>query len=177
MYSVAKLVQYAEKAMRDGVKYLFGCNMEVLTQAKLDALRASYPQQITDSRYAVAKAQYIGKVCTDCSGLIFGYYPKYRTTAQLYSNATQRKQLNRNNTSDVPVGAILWRDGHVGIYVGNGYEIEARGFDYGIQRRKVSDTAFTHYLLFNDFDYQSRSGGKLFWVFAAVVGLIILKSK
>lgn len=176
MYSGASLVQYAEKALRDGVKYLYGCNMQTLTQDKLDALRAANPTQITESRYAVAKAQFIGKVCTDCSGLIFGYYPKYRTSAQLYNNATFRRPLNKNNTTEIPVGAVLWKDGHVGIYVGNGYEIEARGFDYGVQRRKVSDTAFTHYLLFNDFEYNSTSGGKLWLlVAAAIVGFIILK--
>ena len=36
-------------------------------------------------------------------------------------------------------GVMLWKDGHVGIYVGDGWAIEARGFDYGIVRTRVSE--------------------------------------
>lgn len=38
---------------------------------------------------------------------------------------------------DVP-GILLFMSGHVGVYIGGGYAIEARGFNYGVVKTKVS---------------------------------------
>ena len=35
------------------------------------------------------------------------------------------------------VGLGLWKQGHWGVYVGNGYAIEAMGTQYGVVRTKV----------------------------------------
>lgn len=37
------------------------------------------------------------------------------------------------------VGLGLWKNGHAGIYVGNGYAIEAMGTRYGVVRTRVED--------------------------------------
>ena len=35
------------------------------------------------------------------------------------------------------VGLALWKDGHVGYYVGNGYAVEWKGYAYGCVKTKV----------------------------------------
>lgn len=181
-YSGAALVEFAKAARRNGVKYLFGGNYETLTLARLDQLRSQYPANITDSRYEAAKKNYIGKTVADCSGLIYGYTKDgtRRTTWQLWDKAARRVPLDKNNTAAIPIGAVLYRDGHVGIYQGGGKTVEAQGFDYGLTERDVKNTAFTHYLLFDDFDYghlpatAGSSSGWWKWLLAgvAVVGII-----
>ena len=35
-------------------------------------------------------------------------------------------------------GLLLWMDGHVGIYIGDGYAIEAMGTRYGVVKTQVA---------------------------------------
>ena len=52
-----------------GTPYIYGAKGEVMTQAKLNSLAASYPSTFTTSYINKAK-KYIGKRCCDCYGLI-----------------------------------------------------------------------------------------------------------
>ena len=40
-------------------------------------------------------------------------------------------------------GILLFSPGHVGVYVGGGYAVEARGFNYGVVKTKVSERKWT----------------------------------
>lgn len=179
MYTASGLISHARAALNGDTKYIYSCAMQPLTLDKLNEVYNNYPQYLSASRYEKAKKEYIGKNCTDCSGLIYSYYRRFRTSESMYNNASKRQSLNRSNVVGVvPPGAVLWRDGHVGIYVGDGYEIEARGFDYGIQRRKVSETTFTHWLTFDDINYNVREGsGFNWWILAIAAAAIVLTLK
>ena len=50
-------------------------------------------------------------------------------------------------------GLILWKNGHVGIYIGNGEAIEAKGFSYGIVKTKVKGRGWTHWFRSPYIDY------------------------
>lgn len=167
-YTGKKLAAHAAKAL--GRHYLWGGVNKPLTQSYLDWLRSTYPDQITPERYQIAKG-WIGEIVTDCAGLINSYYPGASTSA-----AKKVFALDRNNTAALPVGAVLYRPGHFGVYVGNGMEIDARGFDYGVVKRPVKDTAFTQYWLFDAFQY-GGSGGSVWPWLLAVAGIILLTSK
>lgn len=174
VYKGADLAAFAKKAKADGVKFLLGGNFEILTPERLEILRVNNPSSITASRYAFAKQNYIGQRVTDCSGLIYGFLKdgKRRTSAALYNNAQKRIKINQSNADKIPAGAVLWREGHVGVSIGDGNEIDARGFDYGIQERKIKNTGFTHYLLFSDFDYNKT--GSEFLLPALFIGAAAL---
>ena len=45
---------------------------------------------------------------------------------------------------EVP-GIALRSDGHVGVYVGGGYAVEERGFNYGCVKTRVKDRKWTHW--------------------------------
>ena len=178
MFSGEDLVNFAKRAKKEGVKYLYGGNYEILTPERLDALRAQSPSQISDNRYNYALKNYIGKTVTDCSGLIYGYTRdgSRRTSQMLFNKADSALDIPAD-LSEIPVGAVLWKPGHVGIYQGDGRTIEALGFDYGIVERDVYNTDFQKYLLFNDFVYNMITNNNIIWLVAVggVVGLILTK--
>lgn len=140
-----------------GTPYVYGAKGAngTFTQAKLDMLVGMYPDVFTDTYIKKAK-KFVGKVCCDCSGLISWYTGKVLGSSQLCHSAKEKKEINKNDLSDIPVGSVLWKSGHVGVYVGDGYCVEARGIDYGCVKTKVKDRTFTHYLLFDYIDYSTE---------------------
>jgi peptidoglycan hydrolase-like protein with peptidoglycan-binding domain len=126
-----------------GAKGLYGA----FSQGQLDSLIKSYPSMYTNSYITKAK-KFVGKVCTDCSGLISWYTGKNIGTAQMYSTASKRGLIK--DVSRAPIGAVLWKSGHVGVKIDDTYCIEAKGINYGTIKSKISDTKWTHWLLFED---------------------------
>jgi len=53
---------------------------------------------------------------------------------------------------EVP-GIALRFDGHVGVYIGGGYAVEERGFNYGCVKTKVSSRKWTHWYQLPFVDY------------------------
>ena len=139
-----------------GTPYVYGAKLSdgPLKLSRLNQLKKLYPNVITSSYYTKAK-KFVGKVCTDCSGLISGYTGKLLGSSALYSNASNRNKLNKNDCSKIPVGAVLWKSGHVGVYLGNGKVAEALGINYGTVISDVSRRTFTHWLLFDWMKYDT----------------------
>ena len=83
-----------------------------------------------------------GKRVFDCVGLIKGYLWSETVTSIPKYNINQDKDVNGIKAScsekgtletmpDIP-GVLVFMPGHVGVYVGNGKVIEARGHAYGV---------------------------------------------
>lgn len=136
------LVAYVESKL--GANYVYGSKMEKLTQARVNSLAKSYPS-IFDDAYIAKANKLVGTMCTDCSGLIQGYTKKSNSSASLYSSASKRIGISE----DMPVGTVVWKSGHVGVYIGKGYVIEARGINYGVVKAKLSATKWKYGLLFD----------------------------
>lgn len=131
-----------------GVPYVYGAKGEKLTLEKYNTLRKMYGSMV----WASDKNK-IGKICVDCSGLISWYTGKVINSATFKSTAT--KVLTIDKISQAVPGCAVWRSGHIGVYVGNGYIIEARGSAYGVVKTKVSERNFTHILWLKDIDYSA----------------------
>lgn len=74
----------------------------------------------------------------DCSGLIYSYTGNERCgDDQLYASS-----YTGSVSSGIPNihGLGLWQPGHVGIYIGNGTAVDARGDEYGV----VMESAYSH---------------------------------
>jgi cell wall-associated NlpC family hydrolase len=67
-----------------------------------------------------------GPRCYDCSGLTHMAWKGAGKSIPRTSTA-QHDRLVRVSMDRLAVGDILWRPGHVGIYVGNGWAIHAPG--------------------------------------------------
>lgn len=96
----------------------------------------------------------VGKYPCDCSGLISAYTGVLRGSSEYKSTAT--KVLPIKDISKAVPGCALWMQGHIGVYVGNGYYIAEDGSAYGCRKAKVSANKWTHILWLRDIDYTSK---------------------
>lgn len=87
----------------------------------------------------------------DCSGLIYSYAGGHRTgDAQLYGSSYTGSVSN-----GVPRihGLGLWKPGHVGVYVGDGMAVDARGSQYGVCYESVYSHGWTTYFKVSGVSY------------------------
>lgn len=143
------LAEHATKKI--GTNYVYGMKMESLTSTKLDSLAKSYSSVFT-AAYKDKARKKIGTVCTDCSGLIQSYTGKWYSSSALYANAKEKIAISK----DMPIGTVVWRSGHVGVYVGNGYVVEAKSIDKGTVKTALG-TQWTKGLLFDFMTYEQSS--------------------
>ena len=142
-----------------GTPYVYGAKGAegVFTQSKYNWLASHYPKIFTTSyKKKIADKQLVGKVCTDCSGLISWYTGKVLGSAQLYSKAYAR--LPMSELDKFAVGTILYRQGHVGVYIGKNSKgkhvvVEAKGIDYGTVANIVNPNKWTCGLTFDWMNY------------------------
>lgn len=156
----AGLAKWAEDIFAGGKHvYWYGTYCNPCTTSLLNGKTRQYPDHYKDSRQATYKKHIQqGKTCTDCVGLIKGYYweldgaIKYKRDglpdkgAKGMYSATKIKGTIAKGMPEIP-GLLVWTktQGHVGVYVGGGYVVEARGFSYGVQRNAMNKRGFTHW--------------------------------
>ena len=138
----AGLVEYAKAQL--GNPYWYGTYGQTASESLYQGKKKQYPQYYTATDFA---KQY-GKRVHDCSGLIKGYLmsdsptsnPKYNKAYDYSANGTRNACKEKGDISSMPdlPGVLVFYDGHVGIYIGNGEVIEARGHAYGVVRTKLS---------------------------------------
>jgi cell wall-associated NlpC family hydrolase len=65
-----------------------------------------------------------GPHCFDCSGLT---YAAWRAAGRVIprTSEAQRARLMRVALAEVRAGDIVWRPGHVGVYIGDGWVVHA----------------------------------------------------
>ena len=151
-----ELVAYARVHL--GTPYFYGAKIPegALTENKMSTMHAMYPKVVTTSYMAKARRKgQVGKVNVDCAGLIGGYRQLNIGSYQLYQTAYTRMPIAQIDS--FALGTVLWKSGHVGVYVGkvNGVPmcIEAKGINYGTVQTKVSSTKWVYGLTFKDMDY------------------------
>ena len=136
------LVEYVLAQL--GKPYWYGTFGQAASKALYDQKKRQYPQ-----RYEWTYDGATTKV-HDCVGLIKGYLwcDDSQDTTPVY-NAAQDKSANAMYTAcktkgematipDVP-GILVFLPGHVGVYIGSGEVIEARGRKYGVVKTKLTE--------------------------------------
>ena len=146
------LVTFCESKI--GTPYVYGAKGEVLTEERLQVLKKQNPAMYTSSYMAKAR-KFIGQRCADCSGLISWYTGLIRGSYNYHDTADKRVAIGALDES--MIGWALWRPGHIGVYVGDGYCIEAKGINYGTIKSQVKDTAWQKVLKLCDIDYSVDS--------------------
>lgn len=79
----------------------------------------------------------------DCSGLIYSYAGGYRVGDAQTFNSDYRGSMSGGIPNIHGLG--LYQPGHVGVYVGNGMAVDARGSDYGVCYESVYSHGWTQY--------------------------------
>ena len=145
------LVEYAHKQL--GNPYWYGTFGNTATQALLTTKRKQYPAYYDQSKYNVKFTSQFGLRVHDCVGLIKGYLwsetptstPKYNSAQDVSANGMRGKCKESGKIGTLPElpGVLVFMDGHVGVYVGGGEVIEARGHDYGVVKTRLKDRPWT----------------------------------
>ena len=145
------LVDYATYHL--GAAYWWGCYGQTATKKLLEFKRLQYPDVYNTELYNDATEQ-MGKRVFDCCGLIKGYLwsdepksiPTYNSSQDVNVNGLFLKCRETGVLSTLPeiLGLCLFTASldHVGVYIGNGYVIEAKGHKYGVVKTKIGDGAW-----------------------------------
>ncbi len=171
MFTASQFVAFVLSML--GMPYWYGTCVYICSTSLLNSKSKQYPKHYGSSRTSkYKKAIEEKKVCADCVGLIKGFFwtnggagvldyinggakfvNKYGSNGCPDKSASGmlswcKKQGCKNGKiatlPDVP-GILLFSSGHVGVYIGGGYAVEARGFNYGIVKTKVKDRSWTEW--------------------------------
>lgn len=161
MFTGKHLAAYCEEmyAHKDHWAYWYGTYGNACTLKKYKSKKAQYPSHYTsDRKNGYMKDIEKGRRCADCVGMIKAFFwtsGKYDTDPVYKSNNCPDKSANGmisyckktgpiKDIPDIP-GLVVWKSNHIGVYIGGGYTIEFRGFDYDCVKRKVKDGPWTKY--------------------------------
>ena len=158
------LAAYAVQAWENGWGYVWGTYGNVLTQSLFDYKLQQYPDGV--GKYAdFIRNNWLNRRTADCVGLIKGYgwldanslEIKYGTNGmpdyganQMYQSATESGTMD---TMPDIVGLAVWKQGHIGVYIGNGYVIEAMGTKYGVVKTELAKRSWSGWCKIPYIDY------------------------
>ena len=156
-----------------GQPYWYGTCGYKATTSLLNRKTQQYPSHYTSSRMSRYKQDIRDKkVVCDCIGGAKGYAWTNGGQAMLDAIGTDSTVSNKYGANGCPdkgansmfswakskgmdwgtidtlpeiVGLALHTDGHVGYYIGNGYAVEWRGFNYGCVRTKVKERKWKYW--------------------------------
>ena len=151
------LVKWAQYAYDNGWGYVWGSHGDVLTEKELNRLKSFFGSHVTEKEEYI-RNNWLGKRTSDCVGLIkgYGWYDndtgsiKYGTNGMqdvtangMFSAATEKGTID--TMPDIP-GLAVWHEGHIGVYIGNGYVIHAANTYAGVIKTPITSSGWTHWL-------------------------------
>lgn len=155
MITKEQLVDYAKGQL--GRPYWYGTYGQTANAALLGTKRQQYPKYYDQDKYKVKFTDQYGQKAHDCAGLIKGAIwcdgnvdakPVYNSKQDLCANDMIKKGCTiTGDIKDIPniPGLLVHYPGHIGIYIGNGEVIEARGHDYGVVLTKLKERPWVDY--------------------------------
>lgn len=148
--TAAKLVAYAKAQL--GKPYWYGTFGNTSTKSLYSSKKKQYPQQY---KWACPDNQ-LGIKVHDCVGLIKGAIwcngepeakPTYSSSQDVSANGMYDKCEKKGSIDKMPdvPGVLVFMDHHVGVYIGNGEVVEAKGHAYGVVKTKLKGRGWKHY--------------------------------
>lgn len=158
------LVFWAYEAYNDGWGYVWGTYGLILTQTSFENLCEVYPNNV-ENHHDFIQENWVGRRTADCAGLIKGYLWFNPDTHQIeygyggFTDVDADTMFNNSTVNgtidtipDIP-GLGVWHEGHVGIYVGNGYVIQASGTETGVIKTQLEGSSFTNWFEIPGIEY------------------------
>ena len=169
-----ELANFCREAAKLPTLYLWGTYGRVITKSLLADKAKQYPGRYSSTRQDFIRKHINGiyRGC-DCAGLIkwalwtqgdIKQTPRYssktdRGTGGLYSAAKEKGPIA---VLPEQQGVVVYKNGHVGVYVGSGKVIECtlgkRGD--GVVETDLQDGGWTHWLRIPEVDYLPAATGK-----------------
>jgi len=153
MITNVRLVEHAKRALSEKWGYVWGTFGQTLTGELFQQKKTQYPEGVGNYETFIRNTWW-GKKVTDCVGLIKGAYWSesgklvYNGNTDVSADMMLSIAKEKGNISSIPEipGICVWKPGHIGIYIGNGQVIEAKGTQYGVIQSKLSERGFVHWL-------------------------------
>lgn len=170
------LTEFAVRAMQEKWGYVYGTYGQKITDKIIDGKRGQYPDMydtvMKDGRNVYEHAlAWIGGRAADCAGLLKAYLwwqddtsgPRYSAISDQSANDVYAAAVVKGPIETIPRthGVLVWRKGHIGIYIGNGEVIESRGVMHGVVKTKLSERNWTNWCLFARVAYPSTGWVKI----------------
>ena len=184
--------------------YWYGGCVYKATNSLLARKSVQYPSHYGSGRTARYKQDIANKqVVADCVGGCKGYAwtgggqgvlesigTELKYTSKYGSNGCpdksasgmfeycRKKGMDWGNIDTLPeiVGLALFTDGHVGYYVGGGYAVEWRGFNYGCVKTVVKERPWKHWAKLPFIDYGDTSAAQPAETVTYTLGSRLLKN-
>ena len=147
------LVEYAKAQL--GLPYWYGTFGNIATEALYKQKAAQYPKYYKRSNYNQGWAHQYGQRAHDCVGLIKGYLwsdtptskPKYNSAQDYSANGMRSVCKEQGKIATMPEikGLLVFFDGHIGVYIGNGEVIEAKGHNDGVVKTKLKSRPWKYW--------------------------------
>ena len=168
--STAALIEKFQYALSNDWGYIWGTAGEKWTEARQKALEKTTDADRESGRKYGSK--WIGHTVADCSGLFSWSFKQLGGTMYHGSDTLYRKYttscgtLKNGKRTDgkelLPGTAVfVYKDAkkkytHVGLYIGNGWVIEAASTQDGVIKTKVSASKWTHWGTLKGVDYDMK---------------------
>lgn len=156
------LVNFCMNALEAGSGYIYGAYGQDVTMSFLRQQQAMFrtdsAANLTDSEVNFIYETYGGKPAFDCIGLIKAYEWLDEDTGVIRYGANGFRDVGANgmlqsaeisgNISAIPdiPGLAVCMEGHIGVYIGNGEVVEAKGNHYGVVKTQLSEGGWTHWM-------------------------------
>ena len=147
MKSASWLVSYVRSQL--GRPYWYGTFGQTASAALYRNKKAQYPSQYTASDFP----SQFGKKVHDCAGLVKGALwcssvdgaPSYNASEDYNANRFYLNSVSKGPISSLPdvPGMLVFKGtdknkNHIGVYIGSGKVIEAKGHKYGVVESSIS---------------------------------------
>lgn len=151
------LVKWAQMAYDNKWGYVWGSHGNVLTANELKRLEKTFGSHVTDKEEYI-KSHWLGRRTSDCVGLIKGYGWYDETSGTIKYGTNDMKDVTADGMFNAAVekgpistmpnipGIAVWHQGHIGVYIGNGYVIHAANTYDGVIKTPITSSGWTHWL-------------------------------
>ncbi|EFC46877.1 predicted protein [Naegleria gruberi] len=109
-----------------------------------DAISTASPAAVNAARFAqqqvgkcYSQQNRLGNPCFDCSGLVYTAYKSQGKTVPTSTGVYPNGNIYEVTGQPMEVGDILFRPGHVGIYVGGNQVVSAENSRTGVRQRDM----------------------------------------
>lgn len=160
-YNNINLVKFVKLQL--GAPYWFGTYGQLASQDVYNSCKSRYPENYPPRKWtydSFAKDIEKHSKVMDCSGLIKAFFmtptpletpyaaAKYDAKYDLSANMLEQKATEKGAISTIPEieGLIVWKSGHVGVYIGGGKVIEEAGHQQGCIESALKNRNFTKWL-------------------------------
>jgi hypothetical protein len=148
-----------------GWKYIYAAKGGRYNETQIKSFAKLYPNVYT-TNYLNKTLKNANLDATDCSGLLYLALNK----KHLLSSLGFYDVAKITTVKDAPIGAALYKLGHIGIKISDTEHIESRGVDYGVVIKPITSQAWTCGLVFDFMEYdvgkatiQDNNFDNLYW--------------